>query len=238
MRHDQADHAAALAAARAVPAASPLARRARFLAAVSLLELKQFDEAFDAFTAAARTSSRDRSRPRVLNNLGVVQLRRGATVAAGGVPTYFLTRAADADPGDPDILFNLGYAYVARAQLPGRASTGCARRCAATRPTPKRTTCSARRWRRPAASVEAARETELARQLSSQLPELEKRALAEKLPVPRGLERLREDPESRVGRRGPSRRSSTARSASSGSSPPSISIAAAGCSSGRRTARR
>ena len=42
--------------------------------------------------------------------------------------------------------------------------------------------------------VEAEREKELARQLSSEYGELERRAAAEKLPVPRGLERVREDP--------------------------------------------
>jgi len=50
VRHDQDDHEAALEAARAVGAESTLARRAQFLAGVSLLELKRFDEAFDAFS--------------------------------------------------------------------------------------------------------------------------------------------------------------------------------------------
>jgi len=46
--------------------------------------------------------------------------------------------------------------------------------------------------------VEAAREQELARQLSSESSDFEKRAVAEKLPVPRGLERLRTDPDLRA----------------------------------------
>jgi len=49
--------------------------------------------------------------------------------------------------------------------------------------------------------VEAAREMELARQLSSRTLELEARAAEEKRPVPRGMERLREDPEIRAGLR-------------------------------------
>src|SRR5204862_7242584 len=49
VRSDQGDYDAALTAARRVPAASPLARRARFLAAVSLLDLKRYEDAFDAF---------------------------------------------------------------------------------------------------------------------------------------------------------------------------------------------
>ena len=46
VRSAQGDNAAALAAARAVSATSPFARRARFHAGVSLLALKQNDEAF------------------------------------------------------------------------------------------------------------------------------------------------------------------------------------------------
>ncbi len=42
VRADQGDHTGALAVARAVPASSPLAPRAAFLAAVSMLELKQY----------------------------------------------------------------------------------------------------------------------------------------------------------------------------------------------------
>ena len=47
----------------------------------------------------------------VLNNLGIVQLRRGASADAGSA-TYYLTRAADADPEAADYQFNLGYAYL------------------------------------------------------------------------------------------------------------------------------
>ena len=55
VRTDQDDHVAALSAVRAVPAGSPLARRARFLSAVSLLELKRYDE---AFTSSRRSSTK------------------------------------------------------------------------------------------------------------------------------------------------------------------------------------
>ena len=47
----------------------------------------------------------------VLNNLGVVQVRRGAT-AETGKATYYFTQAAKAEPDEPDLLFNLGYAYA------------------------------------------------------------------------------------------------------------------------------
>ena len=196
VRHDQADYAAAVAAARAVPAVSPLAARARFSAAVSQLELERFDEAFTGFTAAAQGVP-----PTVaaaaLNNLGVVQLRRGAS-AEKGLPTYFLTRAAEADPGDPDILFNLGYAYILEKNFPGAIYW--------LRETVRRDPTDAEAHYLLAVAlqhtnspVEAAREKALAAQLSSQLPELEKRAAADKLPAPRGLARVREDLDSRVG---------------------------------------
>ena len=196
VRTEQDDHAAALAAARLVGKGSPYERTARFLAAVSLLRLKRFDEAFDAFKALADevpapTTNGVRADAAIFNNLGVVQIRRGATPQAGSA-TFYLTKAADADPGDADYLFNLGYAYLL-----------------------ERNTTGAQYWLREAlrrnpadadahyvlaaallasgSSVEAAREKELARQLSSQYEELERRAAADKLPVPRGLERVRSD---------------------------------------------
>ena len=105
VRTAQGEHTAALAAARAVK--DPRwARRATFLSAVSLMELKQFDEAFTVLKALNEASPA----AAIFNNLGVVQLRRAATDT--GRPTYFLTKAAEAEPDDPDILFNLGYAYA------------------------------------------------------------------------------------------------------------------------------
>src|SRR5262249_59078082 len=101
------DHAAALAQARAVAPNSPISRRASFAASVSLVGLKQYDEAFTILKGLQDAALN----PAVLNNLGVVQIRRGGTVETGK-PAYFLTKAAEADPDDPDVLFNLGYAYT------------------------------------------------------------------------------------------------------------------------------
>ncbi len=103
----QGDHAAALATARAVNSSSPDIRRARFLGGVSLLALKQYDEAFTVFKNLQDAASD----PAILNNLGVIQLRRAAS-ADSGKPAYYLTKAAEAEPDDPDVLFNLGYAYA------------------------------------------------------------------------------------------------------------------------------
>ena len=102
---EQGDHALALAAVVSVADDSPWYRRARFLAGLSQLNLKKFDDAFATFKALADAEPS----PALLNNLGVVQLRRGGTQA--GQPAYFFTRAADADPDEEDFLFNLGYAY-------------------------------------------------------------------------------------------------------------------------------
>jgi len=101
------EHAAALEQARAVPADSPYARRATFLASLSLISLKQYDAAFTVLKALQDA----KSSAAVLNNLGIVQIRRGGNPDAGK-PVYFLTKAAEADPDDPDVLFNLGYAYA------------------------------------------------------------------------------------------------------------------------------
>jgi tetratricopeptide (TPR) repeat protein len=103
---DQGEHSLALASVASVPDDSPWAARARFLAGLSQLNLKKYDDAFATFKALADAQPS----PSALNNLGVVQLRRGATSQAGQAEEFF-TRAADADPDEEDFLFNLGYAY-------------------------------------------------------------------------------------------------------------------------------
>jgi tetratricopeptide (TPR) repeat protein len=97
----------ALAAANAVPAESSLARKARFAVGLSLIELKRLDGAFVELTALAATGAA----PAIANALGVVQLRRSAPAGTSPAVTYF-TRAAAADPGNPNYLFNLGYAHA------------------------------------------------------------------------------------------------------------------------------
>jgi tetratricopeptide (TPR) repeat protein len=107
VRTAQGDYAAALAAVKRVAPSSAASRRARFLAAVSLLGMRQYDEAFTALKSLQDESPS----AAVLNNLGVVQVRRGSTTDTGK-PTYYFTQAANAEPDDPDFLFNLGYAYA------------------------------------------------------------------------------------------------------------------------------
>jgi tetratricopeptide (TPR) repeat protein len=205
LRNDQADHTAALAAARAVPAASPLARRARFLTGVSLLALKRYDEAFDLFTAlvadppASAGSGGAVSAGAAFNNLGVLQIRRGATPQTG-TAVFYLTKAADVQPDDADYLFNLGYAYVLEHNHQGAVYW----LREALRRNPADADAHyvlAAALQASGSTVEAARERELARQLSSHYEELERRAAADKLPVPAGLERVQASPEAEAGLR-------------------------------------
>jgi len=102
---EQGSHEKALAAASAVPADSPLARRARFDVALSLIELKRLDGAWKELTALyaqARGAA-------VSNALGIVQLRRGPVTDTPAAPSYF-ERAITEDPNNTDYRFNLGYA--------------------------------------------------------------------------------------------------------------------------------
>jgi tetratricopeptide (TPR) repeat protein len=107
VRTGQGDHLRALEAAQRVPASSHLARESRFLAAQSLIALKRYDEAFTTLD----TLYKERPAAAISNALGVVQLRRGPQ-APGGSPAFFFNRAVDESKTDPDVAFNLGYAYA------------------------------------------------------------------------------------------------------------------------------
>jgi Flp pilus assembly protein TadD len=183
----QGDHARAAAAALGVPPSSRSYRRARFLVALSKIHLKQYDEAFQGLKALLDVSAT----PSLYNNLGVIQARRGGSPQAGRA-TYFFNKAAEADPEDPDYAFNLGYAYwldrdaqasvywlkeaVRRHPADGDAHFVLGAALHAT-----------------GAAVEGDREKELARQLSSTYADWERRPGAAVDPVPRGLERVRDD---------------------------------------------
>jgi tetratricopeptide (TPR) repeat protein len=183
---DQGEHEAALAAVAAVPASSPLARPARFLSGLSQLYLEKLDDAFATFKALADVQAT----PAALNNLGVVQLRRGAT-AQTGTSTFYFTKANDADPEDEDFVFNLGYAYwqerdpqaciywlreaVRRNPADGDAHFVLAAALAAA-----------------GSATEASRERELARRLSSAYEAGSRPGGSE---VPKRLERLKDEVE-------------------------------------------
>jgi tetratricopeptide (TPR) repeat protein len=194
VRHEQGDHAAALAVARSVAADSPLSSRARFLTGVSLMELKRYDESFETFkalldTQPTATGSKPMVAP-VLNNLGALLIRRGATAQTGS-PAYYLTKAADADTGDPDYRFNLGYAYALAQNYTGAIFW--------LRETLRRDPTDAdahyvlaAALQASGSTVEAARERDLARQLSAHY----EGKSGSDLSIPPGLERVRTELES------------------------------------------
>ena len=189
VRTAQGDHAAALAAVKRVARTSPAARRARFLAAISMIGLKQYDDAFTALKSLQEESPG----AAVSNNLGVVQVRRGAT-AETGKPTYYFTQAATAEPDDPDFLFNLGYAYALDRDPQGAIYW--------LREALRRNPADGDAHVVLAAELEAAgrgseaiRERELAAQLSSKYAEASRRSGPDALPL--RLERTRTDLEPR-----------------------------------------
>jgi tetratricopeptide (TPR) repeat protein len=184
---DQGEHEKALSAVNVVSDDSPYARRARFRVALSQLNLKRDDNAFETFKRLADA----RPTAAVFNNLGVVQLRRGGTPTAG-MPVYYFTKAAEADATEPDYFFNLGYAYwfahdtqaaiywlreaLRRNPADGEAHYVLGVALAAA-----------------GHATEATREKELARRLSSTFAEWDKRSAAD--PIPSGLERVKGDVE-------------------------------------------
>ena len=175
---EQGEHQRALEVARQVPAEHAQARRARFLAATSLINLGRLDEAHAALTEL----NRQKTDPAILNNLGVVQLRRKAPSVS-----YF-TDASKLDPEDPDLFFNLGYAYFAGGD-PKEASHWL-REAVRRNPADDEAHYALGVALQAAGSVaEASREKELARQLSSQW--LEREAKQPGAAMPPELERLK-----------------------------------------------
>ena len=198
---DQDDHEQALAAVSAIGADSHEATRAKFLTGLSQIDLRRFDDAFATFKALA-----DRMPDAALfNNLGVVQLRRGSTPQTGE-PAYFFNKAAELQPDDPDYLFNLGYADWSAHDT--QAAVYWLREAVRRRPTDGVAHYTLGVALAAAGnSAEAARERELARRLSSEFTEWEKRPAAD--PVPKGLERIKHDMGAARGRQIESRLAST-----------------------------
>jgi tetratricopeptide (TPR) repeat protein len=103
---ERGEHQRAFDTAMAVPDGSRWRRPSRYSAALSLVALTRYDDAF-ALLKALDADSRSAV---VLNAMGVVQLRRGAAPSSGR-PTYYFSQATEADPTQADYFFNLGYAY-------------------------------------------------------------------------------------------------------------------------------
>lgn len=184
---DLSQHQQALAAVREVPADHRLARQARFLGAVSLLNLAQYEAAFVALSElnAVRTD------PAILNNLGIAQLRRPQAAATAVNAAGYFRQATQADNTDADLFFNLGYAYWLQKDLTNAISS----LREAVRRNPTDDTAHyvlGVALQSSGSSTEAAREKELAKRLSSDYAEWDAKQ-GGRNDVPRGLERVKTD---------------------------------------------
>jgi tetratricopeptide (TPR) repeat protein len=185
VHQDAGSPQAALVAAAAVAETSPLYARARFAIALSLIQLTRLEDAF----ATLKTLGDRVPTATVMNNIGVIQMRRPVTPQTGRA-TYYFNQAVRLDQDDPDYYFNLGYAYwaekdqqsaifwlretVRRNPADGEAHAVLGAALQAT-----------------GATTEAARERELATQLSSAYAEWSRKPVASE-PIPRGLERMKD----------------------------------------------
>ena len=186
LRSEGGDHQRALDVVSAIRPESRYAREGRFRRALSLMNLKRFDDALQvlrAMQAAAPSAT-------IANAIGVAELRR-ATVIQPGRATYYFSQASELDPADGDLFFNLGYAYwldkdpkaaiywlrEAVRRDPGDGDAHFILGVA---------------LQLTGSTAEATRERELATRLSSKYAGWEKSAAGGD-PVPRGLERLHEE---------------------------------------------
>jgi tetratricopeptide (TPR) repeat protein/TolB-like protein len=180
----QGDDARALAAVEGVLPSAREYLRARFLAGLSHLALARPADAFASFKAVADVQPT----AGVLNNLGIAQLRRGGADAPSA--TYYFTSAADADSGDPDLCFNLGYAYW----LHGDANAAIYWLREAVRRNPADSDAHlvlSVAMDRSGQAVEARRELDLAERLSERYAASAGRPAAERIPP--ALERVATD---------------------------------------------
>ena len=180
---DAGRHAEALKAAGTVPASSLSIREARYLSALSQVELKRYEE---AFTTLKALQSETRS-AEVLIAMGVVQLRRGATPQTGRA-VYFFNQATQVDPEDPDYFFNLGYGYWIDKDPP--AAIYWLREAVRRDPADGEAhLILAAALQQTGATTEAARERALADRLATNYEGGENKRTSDA--VPRGLERLK-----------------------------------------------
>jgi tetratricopeptide (TPR) repeat protein len=182
----EGDYKQALTIALAVPESSRFRRQARFLASLSQIQLKQYDAA----TTTLQALVTEAPVAGAFNNLGVVQLRRGAIAPGAGSASSYFNKARESDQDDPDYQFNLGYAcllehdpqaavYWLREAVRRNPADGDAHYVLGA------TLLST------GATAEGTREKELALRLSSMYEAWARRPASD--PVPHGLERLKED---------------------------------------------
>ena len=186
VHYDDANGQAALVAAAAVAETSPIYARARFSVALSLIQLNRLDDAL----ATLRTLADRAPSATLMNNIGVIQLRRPVTPETGRA-TYYFNQALKLDEDDQDYYFNLGYAYW--AEKDAASATFWLREAVRRDPADGEAhAVLAAALQATGAAAEAARERELATQLSSTYAEWAKRSAAPGgEAIPRGLERLK-----------------------------------------------
>jgi len=176
------DHERALKAVMGVPEDSRLSRRAGFLAALSEMRLKRYDQAHARLSRLGPEAT-------ILNNLGVVELQRGDARGLQNARSHF-QKALETDPDDPDYRFNLGYAsYLARDRA---AAVSWLRDAVRRNPADGEAHyVLGAVLLETGAQAEGNRERDLALRLSSIYGEWGKRPASD--PVPHGLERVKED---------------------------------------------
>ena len=186
VHHDEGNGQVALVTAAAIPESSPMYARARFCVALSLLQLKRLDDAF----ATLKTLADRAPAATVMNNIGVIQLRRPMTPQTGRA-TYYFHQALKLDEDDADYYFNLGYAYW--AEKDAQAAIFWLREAVRRDPADGEAhAVLAAALQTTGAAAEAARERELATQLSSTYAEWAKKPDGPGAEtIPRGLERLK-----------------------------------------------
>jgi tetratricopeptide (TPR) repeat protein len=185
VHQDAGNPQAALVAAAAVPETSPFYARARFAIALSLIQQRRLDDAF----ATLKTLGDRVAAATVMNNIGVIQVRRPVTPETGRA-TYYFNQAVKLDQDDPDYYFNLGYAYWAEKDQ--QAAIFWLREAVRRNPADGEAhAVLGAALQATGATTEAARERELATQLSSTYAEWSRKPTAGE-PIPRGLERMKE----------------------------------------------
>ena len=97
-----------------MPETSRLRRRAQFAAAVAELNLQRYDEAFKRWQQLATETPASE----IFNNLGVVQLRRGANPQTGKA-TYYFNKAVELNHCVRRLHLQSGLRLLGGAGLPG-----------------------------------------------------------------------------------------------------------------------
>jgi tetratricopeptide (TPR) repeat protein len=186
LQSEGSEHQKALDAVSAIRPESRFARDGRFRRALSLMNLKKFDDALETL----RTMLKEQPEATVSNAIGVAELRRTATPQPGRA-TYYFHQASELDTTDGDLFFNLGYAYW--LDKDPKAAIYWLREAVRRDPADGDAHfLLAVALQQTAATAEAARERELALRLSSKYAGWEKNATAGE-PIPKGLERLHEE---------------------------------------------